>query len=191
MGFEGEFGHCSFKNAVLRNLSPSSDCRTSAAGGGSRRKRRERDSYSWVSPLGNSAWGALSPEQNPKCVQDLTLGWSTRLGTQGDPTDSLMSFSSVLASVRACVRVCVCVGLTGSLNRVQNSGLISIVIFAAWLEPWEHRGSFCCLVRWGWKFSSCGFVEMSFGGKLKWRFATAGPRLQHLRKDVLLVGVEW
>lgn len=167
MGFEGKFGHCSFKNAVLRNLSPSSDCRTSAAGGGSRRKRKERDSHSRVSPLGNSAWGALSPGQNPKCVQDLTLGWSTRLGTRGDPTDSLMSFSLVLASVRACVRVCVCVGLTGSLNRVENSGLISIVIFAAWLEPWEHRSSFRCLVHWGWRFSSCGFVEMSFGGKLK------------------------
>ena len=52
-----------------------------------------------------------------------------------------MSFSLVLASVRACVRVCVCVGLTGSLNRVENSGLISIVIFAAWLEPWEHRST--------------------------------------------------
>ena len=52
-----------------------------------------------------------------------------------------MSFSLVLASVRACVRVCICVGLTGSLNRVENSGLISIVIFAAWLEPWEHRAS--------------------------------------------------
>jgi hypothetical protein len=29
VGFEGEFRYCSFKNAVLRNLSPSSDCRTS------------------------------------------------------------------------------------------------------------------------------------------------------------------
>lgn len=48
-GCEGECGHCSFKNAVLRNLSPSSDCRPAvaaaaaaaaalAAGGGGRRK---------------------------------------------------------------------------------------------------------------------------------------------------------
>lgn len=42
-GVEGEFGHCSFKNAVLRNLSPSSDCRTATAGGGTRKRKRERD----------------------------------------------------------------------------------------------------------------------------------------------------
>lgn len=34
LGFEGEFEHYSFKNAVLRNLSPSSDCSAVVAGGG-------------------------------------------------------------------------------------------------------------------------------------------------------------
>lgn len=121
-GFEGgKFGHCSFKNAVLQSFS-FSDCRTSAAGGGSRRKRKERDSHSRVSPLCNSAWGSAQPWAESKVHSGSDSGLGPHAWARGETPQTLMSFSLVLASVRACVRVCICVGLTGSLNRVENSG---------------------------------------------------------------------
>ena len=87
-------------------------------------EERERDTYSRVSPLGNSDWGAPSPGRNPKCVQDLTSGWFTCLGT-GRPHRLTDEFK-LSPCLGACVRACVRVWLAGSLSRVESGWRILV-----------------------------------------------------------------
>lgn len=82
------------------------------------RKTHSLGSARWVTHIGLSA------------LSDIQLAIRTWLwaGPQaragGDPTDSRMSLSLVLASVRARVRACVCVWLTASF-KLEDSGRLS------------------------------------------------------------------
>lgn len=81
LGFEGEFGHYSFKNAVLRNLSPSSDCSAVVAGGGGlgrleRLQEEEEEEGEKRDPLSHGT--VLSPPLPQGVVmehQDFWGGW--------------------------------------------------------------------------------------------------------------------
>lgn len=68
-GVEGEFGHCGFKNAVLRNLSPSSDCSSRGRRqleeeeGRGGREDEEEVGEQGIPATGPASWGPWTAER--------------------------------------------------------------------------------------------------------------------------------